>query len=39
MEESETRFYNMSMPAFRTPIIFKSMGRCSEMGYIMGRKE
>ena len=36
MQESETRFDNMPMSAFRMPIMFKSVGRCSEMGYTMG---
>ena len=39
MQESKTRFYNMSMSAFRIFIMFKSMGRCSEMSYTMGHKE
>ena len=39
MQESETRFDNMPIPAFRIPIMFKSVGRCSEMGYTMGCKE
>ena len=39
MQESETRFNNMSMLAFRILIMFKSVGRCSEMGYTMGHKE
>ena len=39
MQESETCFNNMSMPTFRIPIIFRSMGRCSEMGYTMSSKE
>ena len=39
MQESETRFDNMSMSAFRIPIMFKSVGRCSEMSYTMGHKE
>ena len=29
----------MSMSAFRIPIMVKSVGRCSEMGYTIGRKE
>ena len=29
----------MSMSAFRIPIMFRSVGSSSEMGYIMGRKE
>ena len=36
MEESETRFDNMPMSAFRVPIMFRSVGRCSEMGDTMG---
>ena len=39
MQESETCFDNVSMSAFRIPIMFKSVGRCSEMRYTMGRKE
>ena len=39
MKESETYFNNMPMLAFRMPIIFSSVGRCSEMGYTMSRKE
>ena len=39
MQESETRFDNMPMLAFRIPIMFKSVGRCSEMGYTMGREK
>ena len=39
MQESETRFDNMSMLAFRIPIMFRSVERCSKMDYIMGRKE
>ena len=39
MQESETRSDNMSMLAFRIPIMFKSVGRCSEMSYTMGHKE
>ena len=39
MEESETRFDNMLMPMFRIPIMFRSVGRCSEMSYTMGCKE
>ena len=39
MQESETRFDNMQMSAFRIPIMFKSEGRYSEMGFTMGRKE
>ena len=38
MEESETSFDNMSMSAFRIPIMFKSVGRCSEMSYTMGHE-
>ena len=39
MLESETCFNNMSMLVFRIPIIFRSVGTCSEMGYTIGRKE
>ena len=39
MQESETRFNNMSMSTFRIPIMFRSVGRCNEMGYTMGCKE
>ena len=39
MQESETRFDNVSMPAFRIPIMFKSVGRCNEMRYTMGPNE
>ena len=39
MQESETCFDNMLMSAFKIPIMFKSVGRCSGMGYTMGRKE
>ena len=39
MQESETRFDNVLMSAFRITIMFRSVGRCSEMGYTMGRKE
>ena len=39
MQESETDFDNMLMSTFRIPIMFRSMGRCSEMSYTMGRKE
>ena len=39
MQESKTCFDNMLMPMFRIPIMFKSVGRCSEMSYTMGRKE
>ena len=39
MEESETHFENRSMLAFRIPIMFKSMGRYSEMGYTIGCKK
>ena len=39
MQESETCFDNMPMSGFRIPIVFRSVGRCSEMSYIMGRKE
>ena len=39
MKESETRVDNVSMLAFRIPIMFRSVGRCSEMGYTMDCKE
>ena len=39
MQESETHFNNMTMPMFRIPIMFKSVGRCNEMHYTMGHKE
>ena len=39
MQKSETNFDNMSMLEFRIPIMFRSVGRCSEMGYTMGRIE
>ena len=39
MQESENHFDNMPMPSFRIPIIFRRVGRCSEMGYTMGSKE
>ena len=39
MHESETCFNNKLILAFKIPIIFKSVGRCSEMGYTMSRKE
>ena len=39
MRESETRFYNMPMRVFRIPIMFKSVGRGSEIGYTMGREK
>ena len=39
MQESETCFDNMPMLTFRIPIMFRSMGRCSEMGYTMGSEE
>ena len=39
MQESETRLKNVSMTAFKVPIMFRSVGRCSEMGSTMGRKE
>ena len=39
MQESETRFDNIPMSALRIPIMFKSVGRYSEMGYIMGHKK
>ena len=39
MQESEARFDNMSMQAFKIPIMFRSVGRSSEMVYTMGRRE
>ena len=39
MQESETHFDNVSMLTFKLPIMFKSVGRCSEIGYTMGCKE
>ena len=39
MHKSDTHFDIMPMPAFRVPIMFKSVGRCSEMGYTMGHKK
>ena len=36
MQESKTHFDNMSMLVLRILIMFKSVGRCSEMGYAMG---
>ena len=39
MQESETIFDKMPIPTFRIPIMFRSVGRCSEMGYTMGHKE
>ena len=39
MQKSETHFDNMPIPAFIIPIIIKSVGRCSEMSYTMGREK
>ena len=39
MQRSETSFDNMPMSAFRVPIMFRSVGRCSEMGDTMGREK
>ena len=39
MQETETCFNNMPMSAFKIPIMFRSVGRCGEMSYIIGRKE
>ena len=39
MQESETHFNNMPMSEFKIPIMFRSVGRCSEMGYAMGREK
>ena len=36
MEENETRFDNMLMPAFSIPFMFRSVGKFNEMGYTMG---
>ena len=36
MQESDTRFDNMPIPTFKIPIMFKSVWRCSEIGYTMG---
>ena len=38
MQESETCFDNIPMPAFRIPIMFRRVGRCSEMSYTMDHK-
>ena len=32
-------FDNMPMLGFRIPIVFRSVGRCSEMGYTMGSEK
>ena len=39
MQEIETYFKNVSMTSFKVPIMFRSVGRCSEMGSTMGRRE
>ena len=39
MQESETRFDNGLMSAFRVPIMFRSVRRGSEMGDTICRKE
>ena len=39
MQESETRFDNMPMSGFKIPIMFRSLGRYSEISYTMGLKE
>ena len=39
MQEGETHLDNLPMSAFRIPIIFMSVGRCSDMGYTMGHKK
>ena len=39
MQENEISFDNMPMPTIRIPIMFKSMGRCSEMSYTMGHEK
>ena len=39
MQESETCFDNMPMSAFRKPIMFRGVGRCSKMGNTIGHKE
>ena len=39
MQESETCFNNVPMSMFKIPIMFRSMGRCNEMGYTKGREK
>ena len=39
MQESETCFDNMPLSAFRVPIMFRSVGRYSEMGDTMGHEK
>ena len=39
MQENETRFDNMLMPTFRLPIMFRSVGRFSEIGNTMSCKK
>ena len=39
MQESETLFDNVLMSTSIVRIMFRSVGRCSEMGYTIGRKE
>ena len=39
MQKSETFFDNMPMPAFKIPIMFRSVGRCGEIGYTMGNEK
>ena len=39
MQESETHFDNVPMPTFRVPIMFRSVGRGSEMGDTIGCKK
>ena len=39
MQESETYFDNISMSTFKIPIMFRSVGRCSEMSYAMSREK
>ena len=36
MQKSKTCCDNMPIPAFRIPIMFRSVRRGSEMGYTMG---
>ena len=39
MQERETRLDKRPMLAFRVSIMFRSVGRYSEMGYTMGHKK
>ena len=36
MQECETNFDNVPMSTFKILIMFRSVWRCSEMGYTMG---